>query len=193
MELNEIINSISPLPQESLAKLERETHEIRVRKNKIIVSADRVCNDVFFVADGIVRAFSYAEGKDITFWIGTEGSVALSMQSYINDRAGYENIVTLEDCRFFHLKISALRSLYATDIHLANWGRRFAENELLRTESILIPQLFTTGKERYETLMKNQPELLNRIPLENLASYLGLTPVSLSRIRGHISKGKSMS
>lgn len=73
--------------------------------------------------------------------------------------------------------------MYRQDIHLANWGRVFAEKEILRAEKSLIPQLFTTGRERYEALLAEQPHLLNRIPLENLASYLGLTPVSLSRIR----------
>ena len=80
----------------------------------------------------------------------------------------------------------ALQALYREDIHLANWGRHLAEQEFLRTEERLIPQLFTTAAERYAALLRHQPALLQRIPLEHLASYLGITPVSLSRIRRQI-------
>lgn len=184
MTLRDILNDIYPLPEESVSKVEAVAEKISVKKNEIIIPTDTLCLDVFFVAKGILRAFSYADGKDITFWIGAEGAVAVSMQGYINNRPGYENIITLEDSVLYHITAPRLHALYNNDIHLANWGRRFAEKELLRTESYLIPQLFTTGRERYETFLNEHPDLLNRIPLENLASYLGLTPVSLSRIRG---------
>ena len=186
MKLRDILNDIHPLPDSSVEKIEAITTEMTVGKNTVVISAGRVCHDILFVAEGIVRAYSYADGRDITFWIGAEGSVALSMQGYIHDRPGYENIVTLENCRLYHTTVERLRALYANDIDIANWGRRFAEKELLRTESYLIPQLFTTGRERYEALLRDQPELLRRIPLENLATYLGLTPVSLSRIRASV-------
>lgn len=190
MKLREILNAICPLPDSSARKIEAVTDEMTVRKNTVVISAGRICHDILFVAEGIVRAYSYADGRDITFWIGAEGAVALSMQGYINNRSGYENIVTLEDCRLYRTTVAQLHGLYEADINLANWGRRFAEKELLRTESSLIPQLFTTGKERYERLLQEQPGLLNRIPLENLASYLGLTPVSLSRIRASLAEKK---
>ncbi|MCM1356278.1 MAG: Crp/Fnr family transcriptional regulator [Staphylococcus sp.] len=151
-----------------------------------MVEADKVCPSVYFIANGIVRAYCFAKGRDITFWIGEEGTVALSMQSYINGTPGYENIIALEDCVLYRISINQLHDLYRHDIHLANWGRAFAEKEILRAEMSLIPQLFTTGRERYEQLLKDRPHLLNRIPLENLASYLGITPVSLSRIRNRI-------
>ena len=189
MELSEILNNIYPLPERSLSKIVELTEPLRVGKNEVIISDERVSHDVYFVADGIVRAFSYAKGRDVTFWLGTEGSVALSMQGYINGTRGYESIITLEPCLLHRISIKALKELYLTDIDIANWGRKFAEKEILRAEKNLIPQLFATGRERYEELLREQPGLLNRIPLEILASYLGLTPVSLSRIRKQIFKG----
>lgn len=183
MELTEILNNIYPLPPLSLRLMTEKVQRLEVGKGTMIVEADKICQDVYFVAQGIVRAYCYAKGRDITFWIGEEGSVALSMQSYVNGLPGYENIVTIEDCTLYKISTEELHLLYKQDIHLANWGRKFAEKEILRAEKSLIPQLFTTGSERYEQLLRQQPRLLNRIPLENLASYLGITPVSLSRIR----------
>lgn len=183
MELTEILTRINHLPPESLIKITKSAHRIEVKKGTMLIEADKICNNVFFIAKGIVRAYCYAKGRDITFWIGEEGSVALSMQSYVNSQPGYENIVAIEDCITYRISVDVLHELYEHDIYLANWGRVFAEKEILRAEKSLIPQLFTTGGERYRQLLKEHPRLLNRIPLENLASYLGITPVSLSRIR----------
>lgn len=185
MELTEILTRIYPLPPASIDKIAEKSERVEMKKGTVLVEADKVCRNVFFVAEGIVRAFCYAKGRDITFWIGEEGTVALSMQSYINGKPGYESIVTIEDCILYKISVDDLHELYRNDIHIANWGRIFAEKEILRAEEALIPQLFTTGSERYEQLLREKPHLLNRIPLENLASYLGVTPVSLSRIRGN--------
>ena len=76
--------------------------------------------------------------------------------------------------------------LFEEDIDIANWGRKLAELEFLRAEEKLIPLLFTTASERYRVLLERTPDLLQRIPLECLASYLGITPVSLSRIRAKL-------
>lgn len=184
MELTEILTQINPLPAESLRSIADMAQRVEVKKDTMLVEAGKICRSVYFVAQGIVRAYCYAKGRDITFWIGEEGTVALSMQSYINSMPGYENIVAIENCILYEVSSEDLHRLYRQDIYLANWGRVFAEKEILRAEKALIPQLFTTGSERYERLLREQPQLLNRIPLENLASYLGLTPVSLSRIRG---------
>lgn len=183
MELTEILTRICSLPAASLSKITEMTQRIEVKKGAMLVEADKVCDSVYFVGEGIVRAYCYAKGRDITFWIGEEGTVALSMRSYVYSQPGYENIVAIEDCVLYRISACALRGLYNEDINLANWGRVFAEKEILRAEKSLIPQLFTTASERYDQLLKEHPGLLNRIPLENLASYLGITPVSLSRIR----------
>lgn len=183
MDLKDILTKICPLPPDSLDLIAGKVGKVCVRKGTLLIEADKICRDVYFISKGIVRAYCYENGRDITFWIGEEGSVALSMQSYISSSPGYENIITIEDCILYRISSDDLHKLYKQDIALANWGRVFAEKEILRAEKSLIPQLFTTGTERYRRLLKEQPQLLNRIPLENLASYLGITPVSLSRIR----------
>jgi CRP-like cAMP-binding protein len=79
-----------------------------------------------------------------------------------------------------------LQQLFETDIAMANWGRRFAEKELIKTEERLISRQFRTATERYQELMQQQPGLLQRVSLGHIASYLGITQVSLSRIRADI-------
>lgn len=183
MELRDFLSRLYPLTGKSLENLIAIADELDVRRNTTIIKSGVIERYIYFVKNGIVRAFFNADGREVTFWIGEEGSVALSMESYINNRCGYETIVTLEDCTLYRIDSKALNHLYETDIHIANWGRKLAEREILRAERCLMPLLFTTGAKRYAQLLKSNPGLLNRIHLEHLASYLGVTPVSLSRIR----------
>ncbi|WP_317045961.1 cyclic nucleotide-binding domain-containing protein [Brumimicrobium mesophilum] len=80
-----------------------------------------------------------------------------------------------------------MQILFSEDIHIANWGRKQVENLFLETEQRLISRLFRNASERYMDLLKNEPKLLQRVKLSHLASYLGITQVSLSRIRGKVS------
>ena len=188
MELREILTKIYPLPKNSLDRIVCEADEIDFDRNTVIIEADRIEKYIYFVKSGLLRAYVLTDGREITFWIGQEGAVALSMESYINHRPGYESIATLEPTVLYRIPSEKLAGLYETDIHIANWGRKFAETEIIRAERCLIPHLSTTATDRYENLLNQNPALLNRIPLEKLASYLGITPVSLSRIRGKLGR-----
>ena len=72
------------------------------------------------------------------------------------------------------------------DIHIANWGRKFAERECIKSEQLFISRQFKTSLERYQDLIADYPDILQRVPLGIIASYLGISQVSLSRIRAKI-------
>lgn len=188
MDIYEIIGHIGPLPEDSLRRLAGELTEVSCAKGDRILETGKTERNIFFVARGIVRAFLPIDGRDITFWIGTEGATVVSLKSYVLGASGYETVECVEPTLLYALNQNVLTDLYQQDIHIANWGRKFAETELLQTEERFIPLLFTTAAQRYRALLEKQPHLLQRIPLEHLASYLGITPVSLSRIRAQILK-----
>jgi len=183
MEIQAILDNIYELPQSSRVKLIEVITEVDYPKGYLLLKADKVERNIYFVKKGIVRAYIHSSDDEITFWFGKEGDTVVSMRSYVDNREGYENIELLEDCSLYKLNVLALNDLYMTDIHIANWGRKFAEQELLKTETRLINREFKTASARYAELMKNNPELLQRIQLSYIASYLGITQVSLSRIR----------
>lgn len=188
MNLHDIINNICPLPHPAMEKLSECSFQTECPKGFHILKAGKVETNIYFIARGIGRAYITSEDKDITFWIGQEGDTLMSLKSYVKGEPGYENVELMEDSLLYGFRRDDLLRLYRKDIHIANWGRRLAEQEFLRTEKKLIPLLFTTASMRYHTLLKDNPALLQRIPLECLASYLGITPVSLSRIRASLKK-----
>lgn len=186
MTAPDIIRSICPLPESSMLRLAGQLEEISCPKGTFILKAGNVERSVFFVRKGVVRAFIEHGGREITFWFGLEGAAVVSLKSYVNGQPGYETVECLEDTSLYVLRRDALERLFIEDINIANWGRKFAESEFLSTEEKFIPMLFTTASERYMDLLENRPELLQRVSLECLASYLGVTAPSLSRIRAGI-------
>ena len=186
MNIDIILDQIFKLPENSKSILKNLISEIEFPKDNIIIKAGKIEKTIYFIKKGIVRAFVPQENQDLTFWFGKEGDVVLPMKSYIDNHQNYENIQLLEDCILYQLKIDDLRKLFETDINIANWGRKLAEKELVKTEELFISRKFRTASQRYEELLTKQPEIIQRVQLVYIASYLGITQVSLSRIRSEI-------
>ena len=183
MTIEKILDLIYEMPENSKEIIKKNISQIYLPKKHILIEAERIEKSIYFLKKGIVRAFASLEEKDITFWFGEEGETILSMKSYVENKKGYENIELLEDCELYELKAQTLNEFFYQDIHIANWGRKLAEKELLKIESRIISSEMRSAKERYDELIKNSPSLIQRVPLKHIASYLGITQVSLSRIR----------
>lgn len=186
MDIEQILDKIYPLSESSKLILKNHIVELSFPKNKILISADKIEKDFYFIKKGIARTFVYTDGDETTFSFGKEGDTIISMKSYIANKKGYENVELLEDCLVYKLNTQDIRKLYTENIEIANWGIKFAENELLKAEDRLLTRQFGTATNRYEILLKNYPNLLQRVQLGYIASYLGITQVSLSRIRANI-------
>ena len=183
MDIKEIINQRYAMPDASLNRLRQCLTEVSYPKGFRVLECGKVEKDIIFIRQGIVRAYTEIADNEITFWFGREGDTVVSMKSYVSNQRGYENIELLEECELYEVRKRALHELFCKDIHIANWGREFAEKELLKTEERFIGRQFKTSLERYRDLMNHTPDLLQRVQLGYIASYLGITQVSLSRIR----------
>jgi CRP-like cAMP-binding protein len=134
----------------------------------------------------MVRAYSERADTQVTFWFGKEGDTVISMKSFVANEKGYESIELIEDSELYKMDVDVLNNLYNQDIHIANWGRKFAEQELLKVEERLISRQFRTALERYNEILTSYPHLIKRVQLGHIASYLGITQASLSRIRAEL-------
>lgn len=186
MEITSLIDSIYPISPESKQLLHSKFQEKQFPKKHILLEANKVEQNLYFIKKGIVRAFFDSPEMDISFWFGVEGDPILSMQSYISNKKSYESIELIEDSILFEIKISDLQHLYSTNIEIANWGRKLAERELIKTEKLFLSRQFKSATDRYAELLRENPEIIQRVPLKIIASYLGITQVSLSRIRSEI-------
>lgn len=183
MDIQHVLNQVYTLTEPAMEKMMKVISELEYPKGCQLISADKIERNIYIIKHGIARAYTYSEKDEVTFWIGQEGDILMSIKSYVNNQKGYESIELLEDSVVYKLNTEALNKLFLTDVEIANWGRKFAEHELLKAERRFIAMQSCTASERYAALIAESPELLQRVPLSYIASYLGVTQVSLSRIR----------
>ncbi|PVH24272.1 Crp/Fnr family transcriptional regulator [Sphingobacterium corticibacter] len=183
MSFEEIVQQITLLPEHSLRALQDISSEISLPRGHLLFRHGVTNNNIYLIAKGIARGYVDMENTQATFGFFAEGKTLLSIKSYVHNSPGYENIELLEDCVLYQLRKDDLENLYAQDIDLANWGRKLADYSFLETEQQLIARQFKNTIERYEDFQRDFPELMNRVKLKHIASYLGMTQVTLSRIR----------
>lgn len=182
-DIDNILDNIYLLPEVSKRVLKDCIKETQFQKGHILIRSDRMEKNIYFIKQGIVRAYADTFNNETTFWFGKEGDPIISMRGYVANEKGYEEIELLEDCQLYELKMKDLQQLFVHDISIANWGRKLAEQELVKTEERLIKRQFRTATERYKELIEKSPDIIQRVQLGYIASFLGITQVSLSRIR----------
>lgn len=180
------IRLTSALSENSFSLLSDELERLEVKKGTIIIREEKFEDAFYFLESGVARASILINGKPIAIWFGFSGDICLSFNSYVYQKPGYERIDILQDAVVYRIKSSRLHELYLKHADLANWGRKIAEHELIKTEERFISRQFKTATERYEALLFQYPELIKNIPLGIIASYLGVTQVTLSRIRASV-------
>jgi CRP-like cAMP-binding protein len=186
LEKDTIIDHIYRMPEQSRQILKAIFTERDFHKGHLVLKMGKIEKNLYFIRKGIVRAYSPVKENELTFWFGMEGEAVLSMKSYVEGERSYENIELLEDSHLYQIDTNELKRLYSLDIHIANWGRKLAEKELVKTEERLLSREFKSASERYQDLILRNPDLIRRVQLGHIASYLGITQVSLSRIRAGI-------
>ncbi|MBL1409973.1 Crp/Fnr family transcriptional regulator [Sphingobacterium faecale] len=186
MELVEAIQQIYALPMDELDRLVRITERIQLEKNNILIDKDKTAKYIYFLTEGICRIYYPKEQKEAVLDFCFPGDSILSLNSYIHGTPGYEIVDTLENCVLYRIPVSKLQRLYNQSLPIANWGRKLAELETLKIEQRLMQTLFKTAAERYGDLLTKEANVVQRIKLGYIASYLGVTQVTLSRIRAEI-------
>ena len=182
MEITEIINRIYPLPKASLDAFIHCVSEEEYPKRFLLFREGRKEKKSYFIKQGFARAYTLKDDKEVTFWFGREGDTMLSFPTLFNG-CEYANTELLEDSVLYEIELAHLQELYATDIHLATWGRRHAELSCIQAEKLFIARQFKTSAEMYQELIDEHPDITQRVPLGIIASYLGISQVNLSRIR----------
>ena len=180
------IRKVYPLSEQTLGLFIGKMEKIDLPKGYLLVENNKVEHYTYFIVKGFARGFFYKEGKDITIWFASAGMALLSMNTYVYGSAGYENIELLEDSELFRISNKELNELFEINIEMANWGRRMSDVVILRLEQVFMERNFMSASQRYHSLMENYPEILQKTPLRHIASYLGISQVSLSRIRAGI-------
>ena len=164
--------------------------EIRFKKKEVIVHEGSKNGNLYLIKQGIWRAHYLKDGVDTTIWFAGAGEAAFSVWGYVENTVSLVSIEAMCDSELYGISKAKLEVLYAGSVELANFGRRLFEQQFLGLESWMITGGSPRAKERYLTLLEENPELLQYVPLKHIASYLWITPQSLSRIRAELGRRK---
>jgi len=184
MDFREIANAIFPLSEDQFSLLEGICELVEFPKNSTVIHAEKNSPYLYFQKEGICRIYYHKAEHEVILGFTFPGEALISLNSYILNKPGYENIQTLEPSQLYRLSIDRLQALYHSHNQISNWGSRLAELEAIKIEERLMLRLFKSSLESYEELLKKAPNITNRIKLGYIASYLGISQVTLSRIRG---------
>ncbi len=186
MSLVKHLSSIISISKALEKEITAISKKISLQKGEIIINIDERCEQLFFVEKGLLRGYYFDEDKEITNWFSQEEEFATCFYSFIASKPSFEIIQALEDCELIQLNYSSLQALYTKFPETERIGRIITENYYIKLEERILNLQFKTAKERYQKLASSKPSLLQRASLGQIASYLGVTQETLSRIRSEI-------
>ena len=131
---------------------------------------------------------SFQNDKELTSWFSTEGDIVFSTNNFYGNqqRYEYEVVQLLENTVLYAVPIKDLEKLYQTNIEIANWSRILHQEAFIMNEKRLISRLYKSAEERYIELLQTRPDLFQRVNLGYIASFLGISQVTLCHLRNKI-------
>lgn len=152
-------------------------------KGRTIIHANTICEYAYFIEEGLARTFYIKNGKDVTDWLAAENSFVVSIVSFLTQKPDRRIVELLEDSKLWALPYKKLEQLYKESHEIEKMGRLLVSYGLVLVQQRFDDLHFATAKERYQKLLHENPTFIQRVPLSMIASYLGITQETLSRIR----------
>lgn len=159
---------------------------IKIKKNQDLQSIGQTCKTIFFIKKGLARIYYFRDGVDITENFVFENNIIARVESLFTGKPSRKAIQVLEDSEIIAINSTNLFELYDTFPEIEKLFRKIFEAGYVETVNRIEGIQFHTAEERYSALIKENRTLLQRVPLKHIASYLGITQVTLSRIRANV-------
>ena len=180
------IDNIYPISERSKELLEGISSEVSVRRGEDLQVIGSVCRTVYFVKSGLLRIHYLKNGISITESFEFENSIVARSDSLFDAKPSQKGIQAIEDSHLIAINSTKLFQLYDDHPDIERLFRLIFEQAYVKTVERIESLQFHSAEERYRNLLKDSQHIIRRIPLNYIASYLGITPVSLSRIRSKI-------
>lgn len=182
--LLEYFRKVHPLSKEAEEQLLNISTILHIKKNKDLQAIGHTCRTIYFINKGIARVYYYKGATDITEYFAFENNLVARVESLFKGLPSNKAIQILEDAEIVAINATALFQLYDNFPDIERLARKITEAAYVESVNRLESIQFHSADERYQALLQEDPNILQRIPLKYIASYLGITQVSLSRIRG---------
>lgn len=180
----ENIRCYSDISDATLSELASRLSPVHFAKRTLMVEEGKRAGAAFFIEHGITRSYWMVDGEEITTSFSAEGTVVFSMDEIYDDRPSEEFVEALEDLDGYSITAAELRVLVHDNIELARWWSAIHQREYRRLHQSHKERLTLPAQERYEAFRRQFPDVCRRVRRGLIASYLGISPSTLSRISG---------
>jgi len=157
-----------------------------IKKGDFLLEAGKVCHQIAYIEKVLFRTYYLKDGNQINTCFCVQDSITLSHKSFVNRVASTEYIQAIEDAKVVTLSYENLIKLYQLDHKWQSLSRVLTEKECTRLSERINALSFETAKEKYLHLLEKQPEIIQRVSIQHIASYIGVSRETLSRIRSQI-------
>jgi len=179
----ELARRYSTMTHDELDILESVLVPMKYAKGEKILGEGETCTSIFWIVKGLVRQYYFKNGKEVTEYMAVENTIMMSIESLFKEKPSAQIMQALEPTLIYALPKAELEAVAMRSVNIQILYRKILE------ESLIISQLradmlrFESAQDRYQKLVKNSPQLVLRAPLVYIASYLQMTPETLSRVR----------
>lgn len=182
----ELSRQTIPISKEALDKLASILVRTEIKKGQIFLNEGDICKQIGYVQKGLVRQYYYKNKRDFTEHFSCEGDVFICIESFLRQVPSRLIVEALENTVIYGLPHDEVLALGAECYEIEVLYRGLLENSLILSQVKMDMFRMETANERYNRLLREQPEIIKRAPLSHIASYLLMTPETLSRVRASI-------
>lgn len=179
----ELARRYSTMTHDELDMLEAILVMMKFQKGENILTAGETCTQIYWIVKGLVRQYYYKNDKDVTDSIATENHIVLCIESLFKEEPSHTQITALEPTVIFAMPRAQLEQVAMKSVNIQILYRKILEEALIESQVHADMIRFETAQDRYLKLVKTSPQLVLRAPLVHIASYLQMTPETLSRVR----------
>lgn len=179
----ELARRYSTMTHDELDVLESILVPMKFQKGDFILKEGDICTNIYWVSKGLVRQFYFKNGKELTEYMATENTIFMSIESLFKEEPSYQQIQAIEPTIIFALPKDRLEKEAVRNVNIQMLYRKILEESLILSQVHADMLRFESAQERYAKLVKRSPQLILRAPLVYIASYLQMTPETLSRVR----------
>ena len=187
-KLKTFLQRLTPISDQEFEDSKSNFYEVHLKKGDYLLQQGKVCKQMSFVNRGSFRTFYFNDkAEEITHCFRTEKTLVSSYKSFILQEPSFLSIIALEESELIAIDHDKLQKLYNTNMVWQKIGRLLAERAYIEMEQYASVLNIEAAKEKYFRLLNEQAEVLQKANVKHIASYLGVTRRTLSRIRQEIS------
>jgi CRP-like cAMP-binding protein len=182
-KLKEIIDSIYPLSPIAYEAIQAICTPVSIKKNMELQAIGQTCKSIYFIKKGALRVYYFKGETEITDSLEFEGAFVARVESLVTGQPSKKGIQAIEDSELLVISAEKLYTLYDSYLEIERLFKQIFLKAFIAILNRIESIQFHPADVRYANFVKEHPDALKRVPLKYIASYLGITQVSLSRIR----------